>query len=143
VESECDVADGDAARGDLSDAEWADFCALEDRVRRGEMLPWEDMERRQELQLRVCPPPSPEWLRVHDAKLRAQGIDLKAKAAKLNARVERVARRAPVRRGHDRGHSRSVRRVTRRRSLARAPGQPSGGDSDPHPLAPLLRGGGS
>ena len=64
--------------GPLTDGEDADFCDLDDRVRRGDWLSSEETDRRQGYLLRVCLPPPPEVPRERREKLRAQGIDLEA-----------------------------------------------------------------
>jgi hypothetical protein len=70
--------------GPLIDAEHADFCDLDDRLRRGEWLSREETDRRQGYLLRVCPPPPPEVERERREQLRAQGIDFEAAYAAFN-----------------------------------------------------------
>ena len=71
-------------RGDLTDVEYADYCDLDDRACRGEHLSHDDSNRLTGYQLRIAPPPTPEWERAHYAKLRAQGIDFEAGYAAIN-----------------------------------------------------------
>jgi len=130
-----DESDGEHdLRGDLTDAEYADFFKLHDRACRGEHLSHDDSNRHLAYQLRIAAPPTPEWDRKHDEKLRAQKSDIVVAYA---AGRRRSRTPAPRSRAHDRGGSRRRVRRTVRLAAHGPPGRSSGDDD--LPPRPLVR----
>jgi hypothetical protein len=112
------------------------------RPRRGDHLSHDDSNRLTGYQLRIAPPPTPEWERAHHEKLAAQASDSVAayaagrRVALRDASRSRSRRPVPRKRVHDRGRSRRHVRRTVRLVAHGPPGRPRPASGDDEPPSP-------